>query len=1414
MLSSLSLSLCFSLAMTTTTREDEAPSSSSFPSLETNRETAPALSRVFFAWVRPFLKRAHEKTQLEHEDLVPLPRHLSCATNAERFEFELKDCLDAERALGEEGDGSEAGAGINADDGGEGTKKTAQKAKKKKFLPAITKPIWACFGNMILTGAMYKLANDSLQFLPPVILSGYLKYVAGSEDNFLRRTFTTEQIGDTELGVLYCALMLFVQVSRTLCEQQYFYHMQASGIVIKGALGTAVYRKTIRLNASGRSGSTTGEVLNHMQLDAQRVGDLMLFINVIWSGLFQIMGYIALLYMYIGWSVFGGLFLLLALIPLQKFFYTLAYKLRSVQTKYTDKRVKLENEGLSGVKILKLNAWEDSLEDEVKASRKEEMIYATKTANVAAANTSIMMAGPVIVAVVVFMLYSGVMKGEMRPDIIFPALTLFSLIRFPILFYPRCLAMSADAIVSLDRLQKYFLLSESKPTTTTIQLEDLNEDKTATTTTTEMKTKKKGDVVAKIKKGASFRWSRNNNNKDAEKKNDASPQGTDSGATAGIGFTLSRCDFEIKRGELICVVGAVGSGKTAIVSALLGDMVPESSGDAEKQDVDEFISIDGTVAYCSQSAWVQSASLKENILFGKPHSENKYHDALDAACMLTDLKLLPDADQTQIGEKGITLSGGQKQRCAIARAVYADADFVIMDDPLSALDAHVAKDVFNKCVRGVFREKAVLLVTHQLHFVERADQILVMRDGEVVERGSYKELIENAKYFKQMIESYRGTQEKETAKAEEQDAAAFALSERDRDQMKRVTSEQKLSAKTAQKEEHREQGAVKKNVYATYFQALGGIIPCMFLMLITIVERMISVFTPMWLAFWTEYKYGLNDTEYMSTYAAIGVVSALLSWWRTFAWLVASLRAATTLHLKLFHSVLNTRQAFFDTTPLGRIIQRFAKDTNVLDNLLGQSVSSLTSFGLWLLGTMIAMITIIPILGPFLVPVFACYFYVQYFFRPGYREAKRLDGTSGSPIFEHFGETISGISTIRAFGHQARFIHENEKRIAYNQRADYTQKCACDRWLPVRLEIIGISISIIVAGLGVYQRKTTSSGLIGVTLSYAIDITGVLSWLIRLFSELESQMVSVERVEEYAQLPSEEDTANDSMDSENDGKQIVAIGKVEPDPSWPQHGGIVFQDVEMRYRKELPLVLSGVSFEIDAGSSVGICGRTGSGKSSLIVALWRLVEPSRGKILIDGVDISSMPLKSLRSRVTCIPQDPILFSGTVRDNLDPFLSHNDEDLWFALEHVQLKKFVSTHEDGLGLMTPVKEYGSNFSAGQRQMLCLARALLRETKIVCLDEATASVDNESDLMMQKVISQEFKDKTVMTIAHRINTIIESNKVLCMASGKVLSYDTPSKLLEDPSSIFAQLVLETGEASAKNLKQRANDLEKQRR
>jgi len=1336
------------------------------------RGDAHVFSRIFFTWVTPFLKHgvdanAGRAATLEMYDLLPPPAPYVAKNNSSEFEARVRETLEKTRAA------EEAATAAGAP------------APKKPFLPALTAPLWKSFGGVVLKGSAFKLLNDLIQFLPPVVLSGFLRYVAGKA-NFMNDAFGAST-SDTSIGILYCALMFALAILRTLCEQTYFYYAQASGICIRGALSTAVYRKTMRLSSAGRSGSTTGEVLNHMQLDAMRVGDLMLFVNVLWSGLLQTIGYMALLYSYIGWSVFGGLAIMLGLIPLQKYFYGLTYTYRKDQTKETDRRVKLENEGLSGIKILKLNAWEQSLQHEVSEVRKREMVHATRVANVGALNTAVMMAGPTIVSVAVFALYAGVMKREMTADIIFPALTLFSLLRFPVMFYPRCLALCADAIVSLDRLQKYFMLPEASAVTVEREFVRKHSLDEVADGATPGEKKNKGEVIARVKRG-NFYWSDPNAappKDDKKKQVDAKDQGAKESDVAPAekkGPFLQDIDLELKRGELTIVVGPVGSGKTALISALLGEMVAADGAD---------VSVDATVSYVAQTAWVQSMSLRENVLFGKVYDENDYHQALEAACMEKDITLLPNGDDTEIGEKGITLSGGQKQRTAIARAVYANAELAILDDPLSALDAHVAKDVFKRCIRGVLRNSAVLLVTHQLQFTEFADNILVMKDGRVVESGKYAQLMEKGPTFQAMMKSYRGTQQAEAAK--EEDLVDTAVSEGMKATMATQTSKATLNL------EKREEGSVKLNVYKAYINAMGGgAWTFSILMFVTIAERALSVFTNVWLAYWSQGKWNLGQTVYLSGYSAIGIISAVVAWGRTFAWVIASLTAATGLHLQLLDAVMNTRLSFFDTTPLGRVIQRFSKDTNALDNIIGQSVSSVASFSLLLLGTLVVMGWVMPILMPFLIPIFGVYFYIQRYYRPGYREAKRLDAISGSPVFAHFGETLGGLSTIRAFGHQQRFITENERRIGINQTADYTQKCGCERWLPVRLETIGNSMTLVVAAIAVYQRDTLDSALIGLTLSYAIDITGVLSWVIRIVSELESQMVSVERVDEYTKLENEESTG-----------AMATHGVIEDPPKeWPTTGALRVEKLQMRYRAELPLVLKGISFEVEAGQKIGICGRTGSGKSSLLVALWRLCEPASGSIWIDGIDISTISLKRLRSAITCIPQDPVLFSGTIRYNLDPFNQYSDERLWFALEHVKCKDFIS--EQGLGLEAPVQEFGSNYSAGQRQMLCLARAMLRDTKIVCLDEATASVDTETDDNMQKVIAEEFHSRTILTIAHRINTIIENHKVVCLEAGKLVAMDSPAAMLADPNSVFSQLVAETGDASAKNLKERAEAAE----
>ena len=1423
------------------------------------------IGKLLYTWVTPFLKLGLEKEQLDLDDLLPLPPAYLASNNAPRFEHELEVSMDKEEAR------------INSyvDD----FATPEEKKRREPFLPALTWPLWRCFGATILTGSFFKLLNDLIQFLPAVVLGGFLRYIAG-KPHYLSGL----NLSDDEYGVIYCVLMFILPVLRTLCEQVYFYYAQASGICIKGSLSTSVYRKTMRLSAAGRDGGTTGEVLNHMQLDAQRVGDLMLFINVLWSGVLQTLGYMALLYYYIGWAAIGGFAIMVFLVPLQKYFFKVIAALRGDQMKLTDRRVKLQNEALSGVKILKLNAWEDPTREEVEGVRGEEIKKGEKIANVNAVNMSIMNTGPTLVALAAFGIYAGIMKKPMVPEVIFPALTLFSLLRFPVMFYPRCLSLCADAIVALRRLQKYFLLPEAAATTMELG-SDVDYKKGQGPATRNGASNGAGhddeddeDVSVRSNLRQSIGGIKSN---EVELSDMRSPGPSRRGASiarersqsvsepdalvasiSGGHFNwtapgpteqpfLKDINLELRRGQLTVVVGPVGSGKSALISALLGDM-HQCDGPDGAPGIGGAPNIHGTVAYVAQVAWVQSLSLKDNVLFGKTMDTDRYREALDVACMAADVTQLPHGDETEIGEKGITLSGGQKQRTAIARAVYADADLVVMDDPLSALDAHVGKDLFRKCVRGALRTKAVLLVTHQLQFVNQADHVIVMFQGKIAERGTYDELVSKDKgAFKALMESYHGegsdsesdepgdetkkegaeegaeegadttneggeSSDEEARLGELTESAAATKegapgpeggssgkrfpqddSRKSKDLGKEVkaTMEIPVASNTITKEA-RGEGAISFKTYKTYVSKMGSRAWLLFLLFMVTFERLLSVYTSVWLAYWSEDHYNLPQGDYLAIYAGIGIGGAVVSWARTFMWALASLAAANKLHLALFQATLSTRLSFFDVTPLGRVIQRFTKDTAVLDNTLGNSVASFTSFGLLLLGTLAVMAWVMPALVPCLVPIGALYFYVQYFFRPGYREAKRLDGISGSPVYAHFGETLTGISTIRAFGHQTRFIDENESRISINQRADYTQKCGCDRWLPVRLETIGNSITLVVAILGVWQRGSTYAALVGLTLSYAIDMTGLLSWLIRVISELESNMVSVERISEYTELETEEST----------GAIVKPGGAKRPPPGWPPKGAISFERLEMRYRPGLPLVLKGVSFDVKAGEKVGICGRTGSGKSSLIVAMWRLVEPCGGRVWLDGTDVGTLTLKDLRSRITCIPQDPILFSGNVRDNLDPFKQHGDQELWFALEAVQLKQAVGEH--GVGLAAPVAEYGENYSAGQRQMLCLARALLRDTKIVCLDEATASVDLETDKVMQDVIADQFETRTILTIAHRINTIIENDKVVCLEQGKLQRMDSPAAMLRDPESMFAKLVAETGEQSARNLRTRAEE------
>jgi len=1224
------------------------------------------------------------------------------------------------------------------------------------------------FGADFVAAGFLKFFSDCLQFLPSIVLSQYLLALSGGKAH----TLTTSQAKSATAG--YAVLLFFLPVFKTMVEQAYFYRVQCINMSVKASLTSAIYQKATRLSLAAKTASNSGEVLNLMQLDSSRIGELMTYLHVLWSAFLQSAGYLLILYTYLGWATFGGFAMMLTLIPVQAKLFATIGKRRKLQMQRSDKRVKLENETLSGIKIVKLNGWEGAMLNNIGGVRASELAIAKNLAYLNALVSALITTMPTLVAVAAFTLYSAVMQRPMSSWVIFPSLTLFNQLRFPIMFLPRVLSMSADALVSLRRIQKFISLPETASTVP------------------------EGDFAsasgAANGKGANHAWGTMPSNVDVLAE---LPRGdyhflplteaneSDTPFLRDVGLTL-------RKGTLTIVVGPVGSGKSALASALLGELWPCTPGCAPK--------IHGRVAYVAQTAWVQSLTLQQNVLFGRPYDADRYAEAIRVACLEPDIAILPAGHDTEIGEKGVTLSGGQKQRVAIARAVYADADVYVLDDPLSALDAHVGRAVFQDCVRGALRNKAVLLITHALNCATEADDVVVMDKGHIAQHGTFAQLMEQPdSTFAQLMQEHGHTEAEEETEEQSQERrdGAAAAAKAAKAVAKDAPEAKKPPVEKMIKDEKREEGSVKWSVFASYARAFPGTwFAVGGLMFMQCVKQLASVGTTLWLSAWSGNDLHMSHAGYLLGYAGISLGNALLTYVKSLLWTYLGIEAAQTLHMRLLRVVLSTRLTFFDVTPLGRILQRFSKDTDVLDNSLPASFNSTIEFVTGLLAVIITMCAIVPPLVPFLLPIGWLYLTVQSYFRSSYREIKRLDAVSGSPVYAHFSETLSGLSTVRAFGHTRRFVEDNLARVSANQRAFFAQRCACDRWLPVRLETVGNTIVLVVALLGTTKANTPTAPFVGLVLSFALDITGLLSWVVRQWSELETAVIAVERVQEYTSLADEEDTGAKTRD-----------GVIPPPPGWPSGGAISFQALSMRYQPSMPLVLRNLTVDIAPGQKVGVVGRTGSGKSSLLVALWRLVEPDSGRILLDGVDTGTMSLRLLRGALTQIPQDPILFSGTIRHNLNPTGSAGvqEDALWRALEAVQLKATVSA--TGLGLDAPVAEFGENYSQGQRQLLSLARALLRNTRVVALDEATASVDLESDARMQAVIAEQFAQCTVLTIAHRLHTIIESNQVICMAAGSLEALGTPAQLLADPNSMFSKLVDETGEGAAAALRQRAS-------
>uniref|UniRef100_A0A8C7K9P6 Canalicular multispecific organic anion transporter 2-like n=1 Tax=Oncorhynchus kisutch TaxID=8019 RepID=A0A8C7K9P6_ONCKI len=1213
--------------------------------------------------------------------------------------------------------------------------------KKPSFLRSLIK----AFGPYFLIGSAFKLLQDLITFVNPQLLS-------------LLISFTKQKEAPTWWGYALAFLMFFTAFLQTLILHQHFQYCFVTGMRLRTAIIGAIYRKSLIITNAAKRTSTVGEIVNLMSVDAQRFMDLTTFLNMLWSAPLQIILALYFLWQNLGPSVLAGVAVMILLIPLNA---AIAVRTRAYQVEqmhYKDARIKLMNEILNGIKVLKLYAWENSFKEKVLEIRQKELNVLRKTAYLGALSTMAWTSAPFLVALMTFAVYVTVDKNNiLDAEKAFVSLSLFNILRFPLNMLPQVISSVVQASVSLKRIQDFLSHEELDP-------ESVDRNNTDSSVT----------VV-----NGKFTWAKQD------------PP------------ALHNINLMVPQSSLLAVVGHVGCGKSSLVSALLGEM----------EKLEGQISIRGSVAYVPQQAWIQNATLRDNILFGKAYNEQKYRSCLEACALTPDLEVLPGGDLTEIGEKGINLSGGQRQRVSLARALYNEADVYLLDDPLSAVDSHVAKHIFDHVIgpEGALQGKTRILVTHGISFLPQVDNIMVMVEGRVSEMGSYQELLQQNGAFAEFLRNYSLEdiiEDEATVDLidEEEDFPDDVLSNhtdmvdsepvveakrkfirqisvisgdlenpRSKSVRRRLCSERKHAEPDPEKKlpkvekliqaETTETGRVKSKVFWEYAKAVGPLLT-LFICFLYGCQSAAAIGANVWLSQWTNDAAQNMTQENVSmrvgVYAALGITQGILVMVSSFTLAMGNIGAARKLHYALLDNKFHTPQSFFDTTPIGRVINRFSKDIYVIDEALPSTVLMFLGTFFSSLSTMIVIVASTPIFAVVIAPLTFIYVFVQRFYVATSRQLKRLESVTRSPIYSHFSETVTGSSVIRAYGRRDAFVLMSDVKVDDNQKSYYPGIVA-NRWLGVRIEFIGNCIVLFAALFAVIGKDNLNPGLVGLSVSYALLVTMSLNWMVRMTSDLESNIVAVERVKEYSET------------------KIEAPWEVEdkkPSPDWPSQGKVEFLDYSVRYREGLDLVLKNLTLSVVGGEKIGIVGRTGAGKSSMTLCLFRLLEAAGGEITIDGVKISEIGLHDLRSKLTIIPQEPVLFSGSLRMNLDPFEKYNDGEVWKALELSHLNKFVSNQPAKLEL--ECSEGGENLSVGQRQLVCLARALLRKTRILILDEATAAIDLETDDLIQSTIRTQFEDCTVFTIAHRLNTIMDYTRVLVLDKGQVAEFDTPSKLL----------------------------------
>lgn len=1252
----------------------------------------------------------------------------------------------------------------------------------------------------IIANVGFGIAAAPLSLAPTMFVNLILKYIE-------------DPIPPRPVAWLYVFGLGFAQLLHNIVVNQAFYHGRRLSVGIRALIICSVYRKALYRKVSVNAAdseensdtnnendqdekdgaedehefdpSSTGAVLNLMSVDAFKVADFCAYLHDVFASPLTVLASIYFLYRILSWSAFAGLIVLLFSLPLN---YFVAEKISMIQDKLmavSDRRIAKTNELLSAIRIVKYFAWEQHFIDSISDTRKKELHLLYMRYVYWSLGALLFLLMPMLILLSSFYCFVKIQGGVLTSSRAFTALSIYQIMRWPLDDMQNIVTNIANLRVSTRRIGAY-LSEEETPRLSNLSVPTHPDDPELGF------------------RNASFTW---DNSEDES-------------------FQLRDLNFDFIVGDVNVVVGPTGAGKTSLLLALLGEMNLKSGRvflphtDRPESPVDPSTGLANTVAYCSQQAWLVNDTIKNNILFAAPYDRHRYRLVLEACELQRDFDVLTDGDQTLIGDKGIALSGGQKQRVSLARALYSNSKHLILDDCLSAVDSHTAGSLYENALTGnLAQNRTIILVSHNVALtISKAANVIVLQNGRVLSQGSPTDVSKSG---------YLGDDEL-VIRSAAQSTISRANSRADLVGMQQVNPEETLemevqAEENKMSEEERAVGKVDPKTFGLYLRALGGTLWFFIALTLVVSSPVVEYLEAWWLKVWSSNSAtdssldllihskihnllvtsGVDDdtakslTFYVSIYAAIGACTGIVGAARDVVCYFGSVSASRKLFDRLLRTVVHARVRFFDKTPTGRIINRFSKDMEGIDQELMAN---------WVFFVMSAIdaltvTVVISYVTPFFMPMALFLFYIFAQIGSTYlncsRELWRFQSVSRSPIFQQFGETIIGAVTIRAYGCTRRFYTENMNLVDYNHRP-YFYLWLANRWLAFWSEFTTMAALIFSASLLVWNSSAISAGMAGVALSYAMSFGDAVLWVVRLYSEVDIQMNSVERVSEYFEI-------------EQEAAQVIPESR--PPVDWPSEGAIEFHNLSLRYDEELPLVIKNVSFKVAGGLKVGVVGRTGAGKSTIISALFRMLEADTGSILLDGVDISTIGLRDLRQALAIIPQDPTLFKGTLRSNLDMFGEYEDNEIFAALACVRLVPQGTTRDTAelndteagensnrfLNLDSAVADGGANLSQGQRQLVCLARSILKHPRVLLLDEATASIDYDTDAMIQRTIRSSFHDVTILTIAHRLRTIADYDLVLVLEKGNLAQFGTPAELLSDHSGIFYSMCEKSGELDA---------------